>query len=89
MITFLYGLIQFEVALFISKFEVPIKLDTNFGKNTCNLCRLPLFLPIGHLPHQAVCAAFITQVVTSAAVGMRPEETNFSLMTKPGVDITL
>ena len=34
----------------------------------------------------AVSNAFASQVVTSAGVGMRPVETTFSLMTKPGVE---
>ena len=37
------------------------------------------FLPVLHTK------AFVTQVVTSAAEGMRPAQTTFSLMTSPGV----
>jgi hypothetical protein len=34
-------------------------------------------------------AALANQVVTSAGVGMRPAQTTFSLMTRPGVDMML
>lgn len=37
----------------------------------------------------AASSALVRNVVISAADGMRPEETTFSLMTRPGVDMTL
>jgi len=37
----------------------------------------------------AFSKAFASQVLISAADGMRPVETTFSLMTNPGVDMTL
>lgn len=42
----------------------------------------------GFLFHSAV-SALVRKVVISAGEGIRPEETTFSLMTSPGVDMML